>query len=191
MAYFIISSLKKNKTTKVLGVYDVISSVIAQESGFDAVWLSGLGLSTVNGVPDTSILTMSDILKVASDIAGKIEIPLIVDCDSGFGDHNNVKYLVESYERHGISGICIEDKLFPKKNSFLEQDSLEDMFVFATKIKMADKRRKSEDFLIIARIESLIVNLGIDNAISRAQIYVESGADAILILSKKEIMMKY
>ncbi|MBF2304035.1 isocitrate lyase/phosphoenolpyruvate mutase family protein [Staphylococcus epidermidis] len=171
---------------KIIGVHDVLSALIAEKQGFDAVWVSGLGVSTVRGVPDASILTVDDFLNVAANISDNIKLPIIVDCDSGFGNQNNIEYLVKSYEKRGISGICLEDKPFPKKNSFLEQDSIEDKYTFATKIQMASKTKKSSSFVVIARIESLIVNLGIEDALVRAKIYVDSGADAILIHSKSE-----
>lgn len=175
---------KKNNLTKIIGVHDTLSALAAEQYEFDAFWVSGLGLSTVRGVPDASLITYKDILSVSSSIVENAHMPVIVDCDNGFGNYNNIEHIVKDFEKVGVSAICIEDKPFPKKNSFLEQTDSEDPYEFAVKINMAAKAKESSSFSIIARIESLILGLGMEDAIQRAKLYVDAGADAILIHSK-------
>ena len=114
-------------------------------------------------------------------------LPVIADCDTGYGNVNNVIYLVEKYEQKGIAGICIEDKLFPKTNSFIEgRQDLASVEEFSGKIRAAKNTQKNKDFMVIARIEALIAGWGMEEALHRAKKYVEAGADAILIHSKKK-----
>lgn len=178
------SVFKKNQITKTIGVHDTLSALVAEKYDFDALWVSGLGLSTVRGVPDASFITYKDILSVSTSIVENTNIPVVVDCDNGFGNYNNIEHIVKEFERVGVSGICIEDKPFPKKNSFLNQSDSEDPYEFAVKINMAKKAKKNSSFSIIARIESLILGLGLEDAIQRANLYAKAGADAILIHSK-------
>lgn len=178
------SIFNKNQLTRTIGVHDTLSALVAEKYDFDALWVSGLGLSTVRGVPDASFITYKDILSVSSSIAENTNIPVIVDCDNGFGNYNNIEHIVKEFERVGVAGICIEDKPFPKKNSFLNQSDSEDPYEFAVKINMAKKAKRNSSFNIIARIESLILGLGVEDAIQRANLYTKAGADAILIHSK-------
>ncbi|MFJ6414360.1 phosphoenolpyruvate mutase [Terribacillus saccharophilus] len=179
--------LASNSLTKVIGAHDGISSIIAEKNGFDAIWASGLEISAAHGYPDASILTMTEFLNAAQVINRSTSLPVIADCDSGFGDVNNVRRMVEEYERAGIAGICIEDKVFPKRNSFLEtKQELADIDEFALKIKVAKMTQQNEDFVVIARLESLIAKQGIDDAYNRAEQYAKAGADAILVHSKSK-----
>ncbi|MBR0607487.1 phosphoenolpyruvate mutase [Bacillus safensis] len=169
----------------VAGAHDGISAKIAENKGFNAIWASGLGISASATVPDESILTMTEFLQAAVIMNESTNIPVIADCDSGFGSVNNVIHMVKKYESMGIAGICIEDKVFPKKNSF---DAREQKMVtteeFCSKIYAAKASQKSKDFVVIARTEALIAGLDMDEALSRANKYVEAGADAILIHSR-------
>lgn len=182
------SRFGQHDPVSVMGVHDAISAKIAQEIGFEAVWLSGLELSASYGVPDLNFISLSELVDAARRITRSVEIPVIVDCDSGFGDVKNVMYMVELMESANVSGICIEDKLFPKSNSFLEntKDMQEPIEDFCTKILGAKKIQKSPDTLIIARIESLITQSGMRDALQRAEVYIDAGADAILIHSKSK-----
>ena len=128
---------------------------------------------------------MSDHLSMISSITRAIHIPLIADCDSGFGDANNVAYMVKEYEQAGVAGVCIEDKVFPKLNSFCnEKQDLISTEEFCLKLLSANKVRSSKEFMIIARLESLIAGKGIEDAVLRANAYIKAGADIILIHSK-------
>ena len=176
--------------TLIAGVYDALSAIIAQQSGFHAVWVSGLSVSASKGVPDMSILTMSDILRESIMINDAVSIPVIVDCDSGFGDIHNVHYLVKKFEKAGVGGVCIEDKKFPKTNSFIEKGNsvkqIKEIKEFGSLIRAAKLAQQGEDFQLIARIESFICGVGLEDALERARFYEKCGADVILIHSKKD-----
>jgi phosphoenolpyruvate phosphomutase len=114
-------------------------------------------------------------------------IPIIADCDTGFGGPSNVSHMVKKYEKSGIAAICIEDKTFPKKNSFLENSKQELLSEkeFVAKIIAAKEAKENPNFMLIARTEALISGMGIKEAIKRANAYEKAGADAILIHSKQ------
>ena len=158
----------------------------AVEAGFDGVWASGLEISASYGLPDANILTMSEYLERATEMNEATSLPVIADCDTGYGNVNNVIHMVEKYEKAGIAAICIEDKLFPKVNSFIEgRQDLADIEEFCGKIRAVKNTQKNPDFMVIARVEALIAGWGMKEALKRATAYAESGADAILIHSKK------
>jgi phosphoenolpyruvate phosphomutase len=167
------------------GVHDGLSARIAQDSGFQVLWASGLGISASYAVPDDSILTMTEFLNAARAMNDATDLPVLADCDTGFGDARNVARMVDQYERAGIAGVCIEDKVFPKRNSLgagsQEQESIEG---FCTKIRTAKKAQRTADFVVVARIETFIAGGPKEDAISRADAYVDAGADAVLIHSK-------
>jgi phosphoenolpyruvate phosphomutase len=168
----------------VAGVNDAIGAVLAQRHGFDALWASGLGISTAWGVPDASILTMTEMLQAAAAMAKASTLPVISDCDTGFGEVVNVRRMVTEYESAGIAGVCIEDKEFPKRNSFREHHTLADPYVFAARLAAATDARTDPRFQIIARVEALIAGLELDEALRRARLYAAAGADAVLLHSK-------
>lgn len=177
--------LNGNKIVKVAGAHDGMSAKVAEMKGFDAIWASGLGISAVNRVPDASILTMTDYLNSTIVMNESCSIPVIADCDSGFGNIHNVIRMTKKYESYGIAGICIEDKLYPKMNSFVDTEhSLISTKDFCAKIKAVKTTQTNKDFILIARTEALIAKEGQEEAYKRAKAYASSGADAILIHSK-------
>mgnify|MGYP003388892442 FL=1 len=144
-------------------------------------------LFATHALPDASILTMTEFLSVASNMADTCSIPVIADCDTGFGGPSNVSHMVKKYEKAGIAAISIEDKIFPKQNSLL-QNGIQKILPekdFVAKIIAAKNAKVNENFLIIARVEALIAGLGVSEAKKRADAYEKAGADAILIHSKK------
>lgn len=180
--------LKQVNLVRAIGCNNPLGAKIAGETGFDAVWFSGFELSTAMCVPDASILTMSDNIYFLSAIArlGVCNIPIIADCDTGYGDLNNVIYMIKEYERIGVNAVSIEDKLFPKLNSFCDgSQRLATKKDFMAKIIAAKEARSSEDFLIFARTEALIDGSSMEEAVDRAYAYAEAGADLIIIHSKK------
>jgi phosphoenolpyruvate phosphomutase len=179
------SLLAGERLVRLVGVNDGYSAMLAERHGFEALWASGLGISAAHGVPDASIATMTEFLQVAQILERATTLPVIADCDTGFGDANVLTHMVECYERAGIAAVCIEDKLFPKRNSFTSGQALEDAHVFATKICCATDARKSSDFMILARVESFIAGAGLTDAMHRASLYEEAGADALVIHSKR------
>jgi len=172
---------------KVCGAFDAMSAKLVEIHNFDAIWAGSFGISATHALPDSSILTMTEFLGVATNMAESCDIPIIADCDTGFGGPNNVSHMVKKYESAGVAAISIEDKTFPKQNSFLETEKQELLPEkdFVAKIIAAKEAKKDENFMIIARIEALIAGLGINEAIKRADAYEKAGADAILIHSKK------
>jgi phosphoenolpyruvate phosphomutase len=171
---------------RIIGAHSPLSARLGAEAQFDAVWASGLEISAVAGVPDANILSMSQVLQSAADIAAAVPVPVLADCDSGFGNVNNVVDMVQRYERAGIAGVCIEDKQFPKLNSFVSGNhDLTPVHDFVTKIIAATQTREDPDFVVVARIEALIAGAGMTEALRRAEAYAAAGADALLIHSKK------
>lgn len=177
--------IKEKSIVKIIGAHNGFTAKLGEMAGFDAIWASGFEISSAHCLPDANILSMAEVLHTADGINKAINIPVIADCDSGFGDINNVIHMVKCFEENNIAGICMEDKLFPKLNSFIDgRQSLASISEFCEKIFAAKDTRKDENFFIIARTEALIVNAGLDEAIKRANSYVKAGADAILIHSK-------
>lgn len=174
---------------KVCGAFDAMSAKLSENAGFDAIWAGSFAISATNAVPDASILTMTEFFEAASKMVDTCKIPVIADCDTGYGGPNNVRHLVKKYESAGIAGISIEDKIFPKQNSLLENGTHELLpeKEFVGKIIAANEAKQNKEFMIIARVEALIAGLGMDEAIRRARAYEKAGADAILIHSKKSV----
>ena len=179
--------LESKPIVKVGGAFDALSAKLVETSGFDAVWAGGFAISATHALPDASILTMTDFLRVTENMVDACNIPVIADCDTGFGGPANVSHAVKKYEKAGIAGISIEDKIFPKQNSLLENSKQELLSEkdFVAKIIAARESKKEENFMIIARTEALIAEKGMSEAIKRARAYENAGADAILIHSKK------
>ncbi len=136
-------------------------------------------------LPDANILTMTDFFNAASSMNEAVNIPVIADCDTGFGNSNNVIHLVKKYEAAEIAAVCIEDKLFPKVNSFIPgRQELASTAEFVGKILVAKSAQNGPNFMIMARVEALIAGWGMEEALKRARAYADAGADAILIHSK-------
>ncbi|MBF7023321.1 phosphoenolpyruvate mutase [Staphylococcus kloosii] len=178
--------LNGEKIIKISGAHDGLSAKISERNGFDAVWASGFGISATQTVPDASILSMKEFLDAADIMNQSTNIPIIADCDSGYGNIHNVIHMIKKYESTGISGVCIEDKVFPKINSFSKnKQQLVSIDEFCNKIKAAKDAQVDPNFVVIARVESLIAGETMENALIRAKHYADAGADAILIHSKK------
>ena len=180
--------LESNSIVKVGGAFDAMSAKLVETSGFDAVWAGSFAISATHALPDASILTMTEFFDAASSMASTCEIPVIADCDTGYGGPSNVTHMVKKCESAGISSICIEDKTFPKQNSLLEngKNDLLSEKEFVAKILAAKQTRNDKDFLIMARVEALISGAGMNEALKRATAYENAGADAILIHSKQK-----
>ena len=186
-----MSAKRKRIETKLIGkvggAYDALSAKLVETSGFDAIWAGSFAISATHALPDASILTMTDFLRAAENMVDSCNIPVIADCDTGFGGPANVSHAVKKYEKAGVAGISIEDKTFPKQNSLLK-NSIQKLLPekdFVAKIIAAKESKKDPNFMIIARTEALIAEKGMDEALRRAKAYEKAGADAILIHSKK------
>lgn len=170
----------------VMEGHNAISAKIAQESGFGAIWASGLTISASMGLSDRNEASWTQVLDIVECMADSVEVPVLMDGDSGFGNFNNVRRLVRKACQKGIAGICLEDKLFPKLNSFVgENQELIDSGEFCGKIAAAKDSQTDEDFVVVARTESFVSGLGLGEALERAGAYCNAGADAILVHSKQ------
>ena len=192
--------LDREKIVRVLEAHNGLSGIIANNAciegqsnevpvqrEFDAIWESSLTDSASKGHPDIEIVSFDSRLQSINEILAVTHKPMIVDGDTG-GDANNFEYMVTKLERAGVSAVIIEDKVFPKRNSLEPgvQQTLQEPEVFAQKIHRGKSVQISSDFMIIARLESLIAGKSVDDAISRAQIYLETGADGVMIHSKEK-----
>src|SRR5207237_1010811 len=150
-----------------------------EHAGFDAVYISGAGMANATaGVPDIGLLTLTEVVQLAGYVANAIDIPGIVDADTGFGGAENVARTVRELERAGLVGCHNEDQEFPKRCGHLAGKDLVDVDEMAGKIKAAVAARRDPDFMIIARTDARAVE-DFDRTIDRAQHYLEAGADAI------------
>ena len=180
-------TLRSKEIVKVGGAFDAMSAKLVEISGFDAIWAGSFAISATHALPDASIMTMTEFLNVSASMAETCKIPIIADCDTGFGGPSNVRHMIKKYENAGIAGISIEDKIFPKQNSLLENGKQELISEkeFVAKIIAARESKQNQDFMIIARTEALIAGMGTNEALKRAYAYEKAGASAILIHSKK------
>jgi phosphoenolpyruvate phosphomutase len=180
------SLVERGEIVRLAGAHDALGAVLAQEAGFDAVWASSLEVSAARCLPDASLLTMTEYLDSAANMQKALSIPVVADCDTGYGNNLNVAHMVHEYEAAGITAVAIEDKMFPKMNSFAAHDhSLLATEVFASKISTA-KNESSEEFFVIARTEALINGMSVEEALDRCHAYGDAGADAVLIHSKSK-----
>ena len=180
--------IQSKPLVKICGAYDAMSAKLAEIHGFDAIWAGSFAISATHAVPDASILTMTEFFNSAKNMVDSCQIPVIADCDTGYGGPSNVRHMVKKYENAGIAGISIEDKMFPKQNSLLKNGKQELISEkdFVGKILAAKDAKQDSNFLIIARVEALIAGLGMKEAIKRAKAYEKAGADAVLIHSRKK-----
>ncbi len=179
--------MSQGDLVRVAGAHDAMGATLAQQAGFQAVWSSSLEVSASRCLPDASVLTMTEYLAAAANMQKAIDIPVVADVDTGYGNNLNVAHMVHEYEAAGITAVAIEDKLYPKVNSFAEvAQTLLPLTDFAQKIETAKNAQRGEDFYVIARTEALIDGLGVEEALKRCTAYADAGADAILIHSKKK-----
>jgi len=164
-----------------------LSARIVEEAGFAGIWGSGLSISAALGVRDSNEASWTQVLEAVEFMSDATTVPILLDADTGYGNFNNVRRLVRKLEQRDVAAMCIEDKLFPKTNSFIngDQQSLADIDEFVGKIKAAKDTQNDPDFCVVARIEALIAGHGLSEALARADAYYSAGADAILVHSKK------
>ncbi len=169
-----------------VGARDALEAKLIEEAGFDFVWSSSLGISASFAVPDASLISMSQFLAAARSMREAVRIPVVADCDTGYGDERNAAYAVRLFEEAGVAGACFEDKSFPKENSLLPdgRQDLASAEEFAAKIGAAAGARKTRDFAIMARVEALVAGWGQEEALRRAHAYAGAGADLVLIHSR-------
>jgi phosphoenolpyruvate phosphomutase len=178
--------LESDTTEFILEAHNGLSAKIAEEAGFKGIWGSGLALSAQHAVRDNNELSWTQVVETLEFMSDATRIPILLDGDTGYGDFNNMRRLVKKLEQRDIAGVCIEDKLFPKTNSFIqgERQELEDVETFCGKIQAGKDAQQDDDFCIVARVEAFIAGWGLDEALRRGEAYRRAGADAILIHSK-------
>ncbi|MHA1537459.1 MAG: phosphoenolpyruvate mutase [Alphaproteobacteria bacterium] len=169
----------------IMEAHNGLSAKIVEEAGFEGIWASGLSISSALGVRDSNEASWTQVLEVLEFMSDATSAPILVDGDTGYGNFNNMRRLVQKLGQRDIAAVCIEDKLFPKTNSFIGQaQPLADIEEFCGKIKAGKDSQLDDDFSIIARVEALISGWGMSEALRRAEAYHEAGADGILIHSK-------
>merc|ERR1719384_2355571 len=179
--------LQSNDLEFIMEAHNGISAIIAEEAGFKGIWGSGLSISAALGVRDSNEASYSQVLDVMEYMSDATSIPILLDGDTGYGNFNNARRLIERLEQRNIAGVCLEDKLFPKTNSFISVEGgqpLADELEFAMKLKACKETQKCPDFNVVARVEAFIAGWGLDEALRRAELYADYGADAILMHSK-------
>src|SRR5258707_1770706 len=170
----------------LMEAHNGLSARIVREAGFKGIWVTGRGVSAEFGVRDNNEASWTQVVEMLEFMADASDLPILLDGDTGYGNFNNLRRLVRKLEQRGIAGVCIEDKQFPKTNSFLngERQPLADIEEFAGKIAAGKDTQHDVNFSIVARVEALIAGWGMDEALRRAEAYRLAGADAILIHSK-------
>ncbi|HEX3912585.1 MAG TPA: phosphoenolpyruvate mutase [Steroidobacteraceae bacterium] len=170
----------------LMEAHNGLSARIVREAGFKGIWASGLTISAQFGVRDNNEASWTQVVDMLEFMADASDLPILLDGDTGYGNFNNMRRLVRKLEQRGVAGVCIEDKQFPKTNSFLngERQPLADIEEFVGKIAAGKDTQQDPNFSVVARVEALIAGWGMDEALRRAEAYRRAGADAILIHSK-------
>jgi phosphoenolpyruvate phosphomutase len=193
-----------NKTTKlrnlivsnqlefIMEAHNGLTAKIVEETGFKGIWGSGLSISASMGVRDNNEASWTQVLDVLEFMSDATSIPILLDGDTGYGNFNNARRLVKKLEARQIAGVCIEDKLFPKTNSFIngEAQPLADIEEFCGKIKAMKDSQSDDDFVVISRVEAFIAGWGLKEALRRAEAYRLAGTDAILMHSKRSDILE-
>jgi 2,3-dimethylmalate lyase len=173
--------LKEGKCIVAPGAFDALSAKIIEAAGFPVVYATGFGVaSSAIGSPDYGIITMNDMLDTSRRMAQAVNIPVIADADTGYGNPINVYRAVREYEAAGIAGIQLEDQVFPKRCGHMNGKQVISGKEFIKKIEAAVDARKDPDFVIIARTDAR-APLGLDEAIARGKAYAAAGADIIFV----------
>lgn len=178
--------LRADQPCQLMGAHDGLSARIAGSEGFEALWASGLCMSTALGVRDCDEASWSELLTIAASMVDSTDLPVLVDGDSGYGNFNNARRFSRRAERSGAAGICFEDKIFPKVNSFVSDDhDLAPIAEFCGKIRACKDGQADDAFVLVARTEAFIADKPLQEALDRAHAYAEAGADAIFVHSRK------
>lgn len=172
--------------TVMMEAHSGLSARIAEEQGFSALWASGLSISSALGLRDYNEISYTHLIQIVEQMASATSLPVLVDGDTGYGNANNFRLLVKGLERAGAAGVVVEDKVFPKVNSFINApQNLCGMREMEEKIAAGLTARRDKDFVVIARTEALIAGKDVEEALERAHCYVDAGVDAIFVHSKR------
>ena len=179
--------LRSGKLEFLMEAHNGLSARIVEEAGFRGIWASGLSISAALGVRDNNEASWTQVLEVVEFMSDATSIPILLDADTGYGNFNNMRRLVRKLEQRGVAAVCIEDKLFPKTNSFInsERQPLAELDEFTGKIKAVKEAQSDPDFCLVARLEGFIAGWGIEEVMRRAEACQAAGADGLLVHSKK------
>ena len=178
--------LTPGKPGIIMEAHNGLSAKIVQNTGFEGIWGSGLSISAALGVRDANEASWTQVVEVIEFMNSATSLPILLDGDTGYGNFNNARILVKKLDQMGVAGVCLEDKIFPKTNSFLDtKQELADVNEFCGKIRACKDSKLSKEFVIVARTEAFIAGAGLEEALMRANAYQDAGADAILVHSKK------
>src|SRR5579862_1677734 len=172
--------LKAEAMVVAPGAYDGLTAKLVAQAGFPAVYMTGAGTSVSHGYPDFGLLTMSEMVENAARIVRSVDVPVIADADTGYGNELNVFRTVQEYERRGVAGIHIEDQVSPKKCGHLDDKEVVSREDYIAKIRAAVAAKRDGDFLIIARTDARAV-AGLDEAVTRANAALAAGADMAFV----------
>ena len=172
--------LRQDQMLVAPGAYDCITARTIAQAGFAAVYMTGAGTAATLGYPDYGLVTMSEMADNAGRLASAVDVPVIADADTGYGNELNATRTVREYERRGVAGLHIEDQGFPKKCGHLDNKVIVPLDEYLAKVRAAVAARQNPDFVIIARTDSRAV-LGFEEAISRANAALEAGADVAFV----------
>ncbi|HEX8489821.1 MAG TPA: phosphoenolpyruvate mutase [Chthoniobacterales bacterium] len=179
--------LRSGQLEFLMEAHNGLSARIVEEAGFRGIWASGLSISAALGVRDNNEASWTQVLEVVEFMSDATSIPILLDADTGYGNFNNMRRLVRKLEQRGVAAVCIEDKLFPKTNSFInsERQPLADLEEFTGKIKAVKEAQSDPDFCLVARLEGFIAGWGMDEMMRRAEACHAAGADALLVHSRR------
>ncbi|MFI9504674.1 isocitrate lyase/phosphoenolpyruvate mutase family protein [Nocardia sp. NPDC052566] len=178
--------LAEPEPSYLMGAHDGLSARIAAEAGFAGIWASGLCMSTVLGGRDSDEVSWGELLDLAARVVEAGDIPVLVDADTGYGNFNTARRFAARAERIGAAGMCVEDKVFPKMNSYFgDRHPLAPIGEMCAKVA-ACRDTVGADFVIVARVEALIAGAGMAEALRRGEAYRQAGADAIFIHSRRQ-----
>jgi 2-methylisocitrate lyase-like PEP mutase family enzyme len=162
------------------GAYDGLTAMLVAQAGFPAVYMTGAGTSVSHGYPDFGLLTATEMVSNAARMARAVDVPVIADADTGYGNELNVIRTVRDYEHAGVAGLHIEDQVSPKRCGHLDDKEIVPREDWIAKIRAAVEARRDPDFLIIARTDSRAVS-GFEEAVGRANEALENGADMAFV----------
>ena len=172
--------IARGDTVVAPGVYDGISARLVEQAGFPAAYASGGAIARSTGIPDLGLMSMAEIVDRLETIVDAIEIPVIADADTGYGNALNVQHMVRAFERAGVAGFHLEDQHFPKRCGHYDDKKLVPLEEMAQKLRAARDATRDPDLVIIARTDALAVE-GFEAAIERAEAYHQAGADVLFV----------
>ena len=173
--------LARDEPLLVPGAYDALSARLVEQAGFDAVYMTGFGATaSLLGMPDVGLLSGSEMVDNAGRMARAVDVPLISDADTGYGNAINVARTVQQFERAGVAAVHLEDQVSPKRCGHMSGKSVVPVDEMVEKVRAAVAARSDPDFLLIARTDARAVE-GLDGALERARAYLDAGADALFV----------